>query len=235
MPRLLVVALIALLPTLAEAAPEKGGGKGKGKDTGFDPVWSVGGHLGSMILPGAYPIGFPPKINNQDFDDVEGADDLDGDGVAEETTIEKVRGDFLFGADAFYWLNSAARIGLTLDVDLGTNFSHLQAIFLVDGTADTGSLFVVYGGGAGFGQTTFRGEDDDERLSIPNFPLRGEAGILIPATDQFGIEPRLFLQMNVPSRHAYTDVTGAEQDVRGVPVSYVTLGLQIGAAFGEYD
>jgi len=231
MTRLVGIAAISLVPLLSHAAPEAG----KKKDIGFDPVWSLGGHLGSMILPGAYPLGFPPKINRYDFDGDDLADDVDGDGIEDATTLEKVRGDVLFGAEGFYWLNAGARIGLTLDADLGDRFTHLQMLFLVDGTSDTGSLFVVYGGGAGFGKTAIRGEDADERLVIPNFPLRGEVGILIPATDQLGLEARLFGQMNVPSRHAYTDLAGNQQDVGGVPVSYITLGLQVGAAFGEYD
>ncbi len=227
------MAVLLLAPALASAAPEKGGGKKK--SAGFDPVWSVGGHVGTSVLPGAYPLGFPPKISEYDFDEDDDADDVDGDGEPDATTLEKVRGDVLVGVEGFYWLNAGARLGVTLDLDVGSHFSQYQAIFLVDGTSDTGSLFVVYGGGAGFGQTSLTGTDPDEKLSLPNFPLRAEFGALIPATDQIGIEGRLFGQVNVPSRHAYTDIAGNEQDVGGVPFSYLLFGLQLGVAFGEYD
>ena len=57
------IAVMLLVPTVSWGAPEKGG-KGKGKGAGFDPVWSLGGHVGTNFLPGAYPLGFPPKINS---------------------------------------------------------------------------------------------------------------------------------------------------------------------------
>ena len=57
-----------------------------------DAQWSVGPHFGSWAIPAAYPSGFPKVLKTYDFDKTDGADDVDGDGTPDASTIEKTRG-----------------------------------------------------------------------------------------------------------------------------------------------
>jgi hypothetical protein len=201
-----------------------------------DPVFGVGGHLGTYFLPGPYPFAFPPKIATYDFDkDGEGlADDVTGDGVPDATTLEAVRADVGFGADGFYWVGRDWRLGMVTNVDLGRRFTDATLLFQVDRSWDLDRGLLSFGGGLGFGYTRWIGADPDERLVLPSYPVRLQVGTVLPASDFVGIFGQLFGQMDIPSRHAYWDVTGAEREVSGIPFTYVTLGLQAGVLLGQF-
>ncbi|MEQ1566291.1 MAG: hypothetical protein ABMA64_11685 [Myxococcota bacterium] len=200
-----------------------------------DPVWGVGGHVGTKFIPGAYPLAFPPKITSYDFDeDAEGlADNVDGQPGADATTLDKVRADFAFGATGHYWLGHDWRLGMTGDLDFGTRFRDVALVITFDRSIDLERALLVVGGGLGFGDTVWRGEDEDERLHLPNYPLRAQVGTILPVSDFVGISGTLFGQMAIPGRHDYTDVGGNEQDIGGVPFTYTTLGIELGGVYGQ--
>jgi hypothetical protein len=198
-----------------------------------DPVWGAGLHVGTAFLPGAYPIRFPPKIESYDFDKSGQADDVNGDGTLDATTLEKVRGDFAFGFDGYYWLGGSYRLGLTTNFDFGTRYSEVGGVVTFDRTIDLDRAYLLFGGGLGFANTVWRGTDEDERLRLPNYPLRVEAGTVLPVNDWIGLTGTLFAQMGIPSRHDYVDLTGTARDVAGIPPYYTSLGVQVGGIYGR--
>lgn len=202
---------------------------------GAEPVWGVGGHVSTWFLPGAYPLAFPPKIATYDFDQDEQdlPDDVTGDGVPDATTLERVRGDFRFGLDGYYWLGRDWRLGVTTNLGLGARFTDASLTFVFDRSVDLDRGILTFGGGLGFEETWWRGADPDERLVLPSYPLRLQVGTVLPVSDFVGIVGGLHGQMCIPSRHLYYDVAGAERDVSGVPFTYVALALELGVVYGQ--
>lgn len=194
-------------------------------------AWGVGPHIGTNILPGAYPSGFPNKIAKYDFDGDGTADDLDGDGTPDATTLEKVRGDFEIGADAYLWVNSASRVGLLSGIDLGSRFTDVRFLLNYDYLFDAGTLYPFVGGAVGAGSSTWRGEGE-ERLRTPTYPLRAQAGVVIP-DGLLGYQARVYGQWNLPARHVYTAGDGSEQKVG--PGLYLMVGAELTVLFGDMD
>lgn len=201
----------------------------------LDSKWTVGGYVGTTFIPGSYPIALPKRIRTYDFDDDgEGLpDDVDGDALPDATTLERVRTDGLLGISGSYWVIPGSRVSLQAQVGAGRRYLDLSTIALYHKTFDFQTLYALVGGGAGFSTTTLRGEDNDERLRLPGYPLRAEGGAIIPLNDYMGVEGKLFAQLSVPARHIYRDVAGQEQEVSGVPFTYATLGLQLGFVYGQ--
>ncbi|MEQ1505408.1 MAG: hypothetical protein ABMB14_24465 [Myxococcota bacterium] len=199
----------------------------------LDPKWGTGLHLGTNILPAGSPIAYPPKINTFDFDEDGEADDIDGDGEPDATTLDKVRGDLIIGADLYVWPTGGLRAGLTGNVDVGDRFSSVSILGILDKTVDLDAAYLLVGGGAGFSSNVWRG-DDEERLILPAYPLRAQIGALLPINDFLAVDGRIVGQMAVPVRHRYFDPTGAERDVSGVPFTYTTLGIELGFSYGLF-
>src|SRR5688572_11123153 len=97
----------------------------------IDPGWSLGGHFGTRFVPNAYPVSFPSQIDSYDFDedDSDLADDVDGDGVPDTSTLESVRGDFQLGVEVDRHVAGLGRFGMNADLDVGTRFSEAALIF----------------------------------------------------------------------------------------------------------
>ncbi len=201
----------------------------------ISPVWSAGVHLGSLAVPNTHPITFPTRIKTYDFDRDDVPDDVDDDGFTDQSTLTLSRGDVIFGVEGWYWLNDGNRLGINTGFDLGERFTRAQLLAIYDATLDTGSMAVVLGGGLGFGTASWRGTDKDERLRVPSFPVRVEAGVMVPPTEYLAIEARLFGQMDIPTRHAYFDIAGNPQDVKGVAFSYAAIGFEIAVNYGQFD
>jgi hypothetical protein len=78
----------------------------------LDPyMWGVGPRIGTMAIPGRYPVSFPDEIRNDD-----------------ESGLERVRGDLFFGVDSTYYASAHSRVGAFAGLGLGTQFfdAHLQ-------------------------------------------------------------------------------------------------------------
>jgi hypothetical protein len=202
-----------------------------------DPQFGIGGHVGTWFLPAAYPYTFPKAIRNYDFDnkDEDNADDVDGDGEPDATTLSGARADVGVGVDAYTWLSRSTRFGITSHAALAPGFQDLSALFVLDYTAPLGDAQAFIGGGIGFGSTSWQGADKDERLWVPSYPARVESGMTFLLGDTFATELRLIGQILIPSRHVYTDIAGQEQDVSAWPLTYGAVGLQLGFLFGEFD
>ncbi|MCA9488820.1 MAG: hypothetical protein KC621_02835 [Myxococcales bacterium] len=202
-----------------------------------DAQWSVGPHFGSWAIPAAYPSGFPKVLKTYDFDKTDGADDVDGDGTPDASTIEKTRGDFLFGVDGWFWLENIGRLGLVTNVDLGSRYSDVSALLMYDYMVGAGDqLDIFFGAGVGVGDQKWRGTDEDEKLRVPYYPLRAEAGAFLAPTDFLAPQLRIIGQFDVPSSHHYFDVAGNERTKQELgPGLYLRLGVDLTVQFGHFE
>lgn len=189
-----------------------------------DPNWGVGAHVGTWAIPGQYPS-LLPKV------------DVDGDGTNEPmASVEKVGGDFMFGAEGWFWVDDQLRLGLVPTVDLGSKYTDVNALLVADFVfADGDQLDVYAGGGVGAGVATFRGTQGDEKLVVPNYPLRAEIGGMLAVTDSLAPQLRLIGQWNVPSSHRYTAPNGAELDKKSIGTGlYLNVGVEASFLFGNF-
>lgn len=176
-------------------------------------MWGVGPRVGTSFLPAKHPVKWP-RI------------------VEDDASIEKIGFDFIGGVDAVYYINKHGRTGLTLGGGVGTRFTDLHALFKYSYLTQTGAMDFLFGGGAGFGSQTMRGEDLAQ-LRVGYFPLRLEGSALVRDGSR-GYQATLFGQMNIPSNHFYTNAAGEDVDVRGTPVNYVSAGIEITVFFGDF-
>ena len=183
-------------------------------------MWGVGPRIGTNFLPGAYPSAFPKIVT----DDV-----VDG---TEDPVIEKVRGDFLFGVEAHYYIDGGSRIGLNAGFDVGKRFFDAHALVKYNRVIQSASVDFLFGGGAGFGTQTWKGDDNDGRLRVPYFPLRLEVSGMVRA-DWLAFQLTPYFQYNLQANHFYTDDTGADIDVKGG--FYPNVGAEFTVLFGDYS
>jgi hypothetical protein len=162
-----------------------------------DPQWGAGVHLGTWAIPGQYPSSLP-KV------------DPEGDGTkVAMTSVDKVRGDFLFGVEGWFWVDDAFRLGLLPGVDVGSKF--------------------------GAASSTFRGTQGEEKLVVPNYPLRANIGAMLTPTEFLAPQLRLIGQWNIPSSHRYTTVDGTELDKKQVGTGvYVNVGIELSVLYGNF-
>ena len=194
-------------------------------------MWGVGGYVGTKVLPGAYPFALPPRINQYDMDD-DGERDVDSDGNELETTLERVRFEIEGGGNGVYYIDKYNRVGGQLGARFGKRYFDISGLAKYHRVATQGDIDFLYGGGIGFGYMRLQGEDEDEVLKVPYYPLRVEA---IPQyrQDEFNLYACLWGQFAIPARHVYTDRSGTEVDV-GAPFNYLSLGIDIGVQFGDF-
>ncbi len=204
-------------------------------------MWAIGPRLGTMVFPGAYPLLFPARVNTYDVND-DGETDVGPNGNEQHSDLEKVRGDVIFGGEGYYWLNKEQRIGAYAGLGAGTGFSDVNLVLKYDQMITGGGDVDVYiGGGLGFGSMTFKGLDNDgvldpaedaERLRINYFPARLEISPLF-RFDTWGIQPKLWGGLNIPSSHRWT-VDGEEIDgIQGTLFNYATFGIEAAVMFGD--
>ncbi len=187
-------------------------------------MWGIGPRLGTNFLPGAYPSAFPKMVADDVVDGTENSEDP-------IPVIEKVRGDFLFGFEAQYYVNGGSRIGLLGGFDLGRRYFDAHLIAKYNVVLQSASVDFLFGGGAGFGTQTWTGEGEG-RLRVPYFPLRVEAaGMIRAGWMAFQLTP--YFQYNLQSNHFYTNDIGEEVDVGGG--FYPTAGIELSVLFGDYE
>ena len=169
--------------------------------------------LGTMVAPGAYPVRFPSQVRDND-----------------DTGIAKIRGDAHVGLEGAFYMSDEHRIGAVGALGFGENYFDRSFVLKYDYVISMDAAEVLLGGGIGVGRTTFTGTDD-ERLDLPYYPLRVEAG---PALSQGFMSEQflLYAQYNIPSSGIYTSIDGIEEDA-GSGVS-MTIGAELVVMFGKF-
>ncbi len=178
----------------------------------LDPyMWGVGPRVGTLIIPGRYPLQLPRDL-------------------PPSSGIERVRHDIVLGGQGVYYISPYTR--MVADAGLGFGAGYFDAHFLVkyNYVAQAGAMDFLLGGGTGFGTATWRGESP-ERLTTPYYPLRAEASALMRDSIR-GYQGTVFGQWAIPANHFYTDVEGDERDVR--PGVYLTIGIEVAVLFGNF-
>lgn len=183
----------------------------------LDPyMWGIGPRIGTNAIPAAYPVAFPPFI----ADEVNGSD------------ISPVRSDLVVGVDATYYVTGRTRVGLLGGVGFGLQeaFFDGHVVFRYNYVSQTGAMDFLFGGGAGFGTSTWRGTRS-ESLRVPYYPLRVEASALVRDNSR-GYQGTIFAQYNLPANHFYTNADGEAVDV-GTGF-YPTVGIELCVYFGDF-
>ena len=209
-----------------------------------------GPKLGSMVLPGKYPIAFPTRVdgnhsncagngdkipgqdlNNHDCVDRIGGDQGSGDVIL--PTVEQVGFDLSIGGQGVYYADKSVRIGGMGQLGFGKGFSDAQILGVYDQVLKQSQVDFYVGAGIGVGQYTFRG-DGDERLRVPYYPARGHAGFQIRQKGQYAFGGVAYAQYAIPGNHIYTAANGNEFDDVSAPASYLTLGIEAFMMFGDF-
>jgi len=171
-------------------------------------------NVGTMVMPGLYPVRFPNQVRNN-----------------EDTGIEKIRGDGHFGLEGAYFLGDEHRIGAAATLGFGSGYFDRSFMLKYDYVIGLEGAEVLLGGGLGVGRNTFNGEDT-EQLDLPYYPLRVEAG---PMLNQgfLAEQVMLYAQYNIPSRGTYTGLDGVEVDAG--PGVFMTIGAELIVMFGNFE
>lgn len=177
-------------------------------------MWGVGPRIGTTVLPARYPSKFPDAVTDN-----------------EESTLEKVGFDFMFGAHGLFYATENHRLGLLMGLDLGKRMVDVHAIFAYDYVIPTGVVDFMFGAGIGAGHTSFRAKETDERLRVPNFPVRVQGGILVRDRVR-AYQLSIYGQYAIPSNHFYFDENGDQIDAKGG--IYPTMGLELAVFFGDF-
>ncbi len=185
----------------------------------LDPyMWGVGPRIGTMAIPGSYPIRFPGTVK----DDTTSA-------------VSKVKNDLSIGADGVYYINSRGRAKTMINLGFGLGSRFLDAQWQVgyQHVLVPGALDVLWGVSAGVGTQTFGGEGD-AKLVVPYYPLRTDINAQIKDTTRaYQLTP--FYQLNVPGRQKFTDFDGAET-AGGLGFGlYTTVGIEFTLFFGDME
>ncbi len=214
-----------------------------------DPyMWGVGGSIGTIVLPGRYPLALPSKIANYNFieegalagdeDSDEPKRDLDDNGDPRFTSIERVRDDVRIQLTGFYGIDKENQIGGAAGFALGKRYTDVWFMVTYDRVLLQDTIDVKAGGGLGFGSMRFGGDrdvGDDEALRVPYFPLRGRLmGVYRAKTNAFGLG--IFAGTGIPSNMFYTDLDGNEQEL-GSPANFllfINAGLEFEVQFGDF-
>lgn len=189
-------------------------------------MWGVGPKLGTMVLPGRYPISLPK---------LKGGDSESGPRIDEG--IVKAQHDLILGAEAVYYMDRHHRIGVTGNADVGLamgsgrRFSDWAFVLTYDYAIQGRALDILFGGGIGAGTQGWAGPDG-QKLRVNTFPLRGEITGLARDNTR-GYQLSLFAQLNVAGSTRYLDADGNEPDVNGG--FYMTSGLELSVLFGDFD
>ena len=220
-------------------------------------MWGVGPRVGTMVIPGKYPITFPTKVENYNFlesgpnsscdqgveTDGNGNDlcdnekrDVDDNGVPQYHTLEQVRSDLNLGADFVFYLNKDIRIGAMGYGAFGKRYFDIAIMPKVDKILLEDQIDVYAGGGIGFGFQRWSGATGAEKLKIPYFPVRVHVGALarVPtAAFQLGI----YGQSSIPGNQTYVTTDGTVHESVGSPLalfSYLSAGLEFTVYFGDF-
>lgn len=227
-----------------------------------DPyMWGVGPRIGTMVIPGKYPITFPTSVERFDFLDngnnatcnpnsndpdhfFENGDpmcenerrDVDDDGIPRYHTLNEVRGDLNLGGDFVFYLNKGVRFGAMTQVGFGLGegkrWFDISVMPKVDKILLEDQVDIYAGGGIGFGYQKFGGTTSTEKLKIPYFPLRVELGAMA-RTDTAAFQLGIYGQSSVPGNQVYVTSDGTSHESVGTPLALFSY-LSAGLEFTTY-
>jgi hypothetical protein len=178
--------------------------------------------------PGAYPASFP-SFNELNAKGEETGEKLK---IAEDTTIEKVRGDMVLGVEGLYWADKNHRLAGSVGLGLGSGYNDAHLILKYDRMHAMDALDTFVGGGVGVGVSSWRGEDD-EHLRVPYYPIRGEVGALF-RQKTFAFQALIFLNLNLPGRQTLTLADDTEYESGFGWSFYPQLGAEVQLLFGDF-
>lgn len=186
-----------------------------GKAYALEPyMWGVGPRVGTMFVPGRFPLKFPKQIQD-----------------SQTTTLSRVRWDIEGGVEAAYYLSPFTRMGLIGGIGYGQRYLDGHVMLLYDYVVSSGAMDFMFGAGAGFGTVRYRGTDVNEVLRMPYYPFRADTKALIRDKTR-GYEGTLYFQYDLPSRYYYQDTNGVSQKVTGGLA--LTVGLELSVLFGDF-
>ncbi|RME27699.1 MAG: hypothetical protein D6798_03985, partial [Deltaproteobacteria bacterium] len=225
-----------------------------------DPyMWGVGPRVGTIVVPGKYPITFPTKVENYNFIDQgkgsgcatgEFFDDRGNDLCDNEKrdvdpdtgeplyhTLEQVRTDVNFGGDFVFYLNKQYRVGALGYVGMGKRYLDIAVMPKVDKILLEDQIDVYAGGGIGFGFQRFSGVAGAEKLKVPYFPVRANVGALT-RTPNAAFQLGVYAQSSVPGNQSYVSRSGEVYESVGTPLalfSYLSAGIEFTTYFGDFE
>jgi len=199
-------------------------------------MFGFGPRVGTIVIPGAYPASFPS------FDELNQNGQETGEKIkiAEDTTIEKVRGDMVLGVEGLYWADKKNRLAGTVGLGLGSGYNDAHLILKYDKMYALDALDTFVGGGVGVGVANFKGENS-EHLRVPYYPIRGEVGAIM-RQKTYAIQALIFLNLNLPGRQTLT-LDQVANDGTTYEVEYESsfgwsfypqLGAEIQLLFGDF-
>ncbi|MFH1467375.1 MAG: hypothetical protein ABIO70_23530 [Pseudomonadota bacterium] len=189
-------------------------------------MYGLGPRIGTVVIPGGYPASFPTFSAEAAHGETEKIK------IAEDTTIEKVRGDLIIGIEALYWANGENRLGATGGFGLGSGYHDAHLILKYDRMSNLDAIDLFVGGGLGVGVGSWVGEAD-EKLRVPYYPLRGEAGALF-RQKTFGIQALIFLNLNIPGRQTLTLADETTYETGFGWAFYPQIGAELQLLFGDF-
>jgi hypothetical protein len=190
-----------------------------------------GVRLGTSFLPAKYPINFSPKISKYDIDG-DKETDLDEQGVAINSSLERVGFDGTVGGEGYYYLHKNGRIGGIAGAGFGKRFVDVNFLAIYDYVVPAGgSMDLAFGGGAGFGSQLYRGAEDPESLRINYYPIRAKASAMLRDNSR-AYQATLFGQYNIAASHNWVALDGQRYDV-GTGV-YLQMGIEFAVMFGDF-
>jgi hypothetical protein len=199
-------------------------------------MFGIGPRVGTIVIPGGYPASFP-SFSALDENGEETGEKVK---IAEDTAIEKVRGDLIIGAEGLYWADKDDRLGATAGLGLGDGYNDAHLIIKYDKMQNMDALDAFIGGGLGVGVANFRG-DSPERLRVPYYPIRGEAGVLF-RQKTYAFQVLAYVNLNVPGRQTLTvqqeaadgTLYEAEYESSFGWSFYPQIGAEIQLLFGDF-
>lgn len=187
--------------------------------------WGVGPTIGTVAIPGEYPIGFPDNAKKNG-----------------SPMVQKVAGDIDFGVHAVMYPTGNGRIGARglVGLGLGSPWSSGQLTVEYDHAIVKEDGFqLLLGAGIGAGTERFGGTTDHEDgyLITNYFPLRGQVTALLRDRTR-AYELNLFGAYHIAADQTYFANKDAEgtrpTGVGGLAAVYAKLGIEATVFFGDF-
>lgn len=172
--------------------------------------WGVGPRLGSSLFPVRQPALWPGRVE-------------------QSGEIHRVPWNLRFGVASAFYVTPRSRINGLLSVDAGQRFSDGALIATYNYVVDLGAVDLAFGGGLGFGGSTWLGERE-ARLRVGHLPIRAEVQGLYKDRER-GWQFTLFGEWRMPVVSGFRDAGGSRREAGwGL---YLTAGLEFSLLFGD--